>query len=300
MPSVRCTKCFWSGSRKTDAPDGTKLEKGCPNGHDAVVVGGPPPTSVETTPSGMEIAFWDSINIESGREQQRRYLVNGEKLPSVTTLTGILDKPALLDWAARLAREGQDWREVRDSAGDRGTNAHDVALDVVQGKLRRLSDLPTEHRPYAQAAMKWVAERRPEVVLAEKMVASTEHGYAGRFDLLARIDGHRIRLDYKTVTAWHFKRKKGEPTEEKLPPYDENALQLDLYEGAALECGYEAADYGMVVRLGPDGEYEETPFALDPSRGLAILYAYRAKSEAALALRTGIETDTTNVAAVAA
>lgn len=291
MSAVRCKTagCYWTGNRKTDLPDGAELPKPCPNGH-PVVVGGPPPTSVETTPSGIRIEFWDSENAETGQPQTRRYLVNGERLPSATTILGILDKPALLDWAARLAREGLNWREVRDEAGDRGTNAHALVLDVVTGKRRNLASLPPDHRPYGMAAMSWVLRRGPKVIEAERMVASLKHGFSGRTDLLFEdVDGRLVLADHKTISGWHYRRDKdGVPTETKLPPYDENALQLDLYAQALVESGYPKPDYGLVVRLGPDGQFDETPFLLDPSRGLRILGAYQAKAEAHKALAAGL------------
>lgn len=292
MAKVRCRTagCYWTGNRKTDAPVGTVLEKPCPNGHE-VVAGGPPPTAVDTTPTGIEIAFWDETNVETGQPQQRHYKVDGKRLPSVTTILGVLNKPALLDWAARFAREGLDWRDVRDEAGDRGHNTHELALDVVLGKRRSLSSLPAEHRAYGQAAMSWVLDRQPEVIEAERMIASVEHGYSGRTDLLALIGGHRVLADYKTVSRWHFN------GDEKLPPYPENALQLDLYANAAAECGYEAPDLGLVVRLGPDGEYHESFFELDYERGLRIVGAYTARAEAAAALAKGVTFDAEAVAA---
>lgn len=292
MPSkqtVRCREegCYWTGQRATEAPLNSVLDKPCPNGHE-VVVGGPPPTTVETTPAGIEIAFWDSENVETGQPQQRRYLCDGQKLPSVTTLLRILDKPALLDWAARLARDGVDWRDVRDEAGERGTNAHGIVLDILSGRQRRLSSVPEEYRPYGQAAMAWLAHRSPVVVEIERLVASPTHGYAGRMDLLCQFDGEAPLVDFKSVTAWHYKRDKdGAETDQLLPPYPENVLQLDLYAGAAVESGYPSPDYGLVVRLGPDGTFHEAPVELDPDRGLAILAAYRAKAAASQAVSKG-------------
>lgn len=279
---VRCLTCFWTGQRATDAAPNTELDKPCPNGH-PVVVGPWPPTSTEMTPSGFVIQFWDSENVESGQPQQRRYLVDGQRLPSVTSLLRILDKPALLDWAARLAKEGVEWRDVRDEAGERGHNAHRLVLDVLTGRQRRLSSLPEEHRAYGQAVMAWVASRNPRPLYTEKLVASVQHGYSGRLDLICDLDGGRPIVDYKTQTKW------SERDGKRLPPYEENALQLDLYAGAAIESGYLPPEYGLVVRLGPDGQYDETPFELDPARGLAILAAYRAKAEASAALKAGLK-----------
>jgi hypothetical protein len=279
---VRCRTCHWTGQRATDLSDGEAHPKPCPKGHE-VTVGGWPPSVVETTPNGVLIEFWDETNIETGEAQQRRYRINGEKVPSATTILGVLNKPALLDWAARLAREGRDWRDVRDEAAERGTDSHTLACGLLAGDRVGLQDLKDEHRAYGQAAMRWISRRRPQVEQLERMVASTEHGYSGRLDLLGRVSEGLGLWDYKSVTKWAHNDKG-----DVLPPYDENALQLDLYSGALVESGYPAPDFGGVVRLGPDGEYEETLFELDPSRGLAILGAYQAKADAGRALRAGL------------
>lgn len=243
-----------------------------------------PPNHTEATPSGIEIAYYDSIGVD-GLPQQRRYTVNGERVANVTTILGVLSKEALLDWAAKLAMEGKRWRDVRNEAGERGHNAHHLLLQILTGGEATLADLPDDHRPYGQAGFRWVRARRPKVIETERMVASAEHRYAGRFDLLAEIDDVRTLADFKSVTKWSYRRKDGVLTEETYPPYDENLLQLDLYQGALIESGYEPAERGLVVRLGPDGNYDETYVDLAPDRGLCILKAYRAKSDATAHLK---------------
>lgn len=283
---VRCLDCFWTGSRKTDAPDGTPLEKGCPNGHDAVVVGGPPPTLVQTTPSGIEIAFWDSENIESGQPQQRRYTVNGERFRSVTTYLNVLAKDALLDWVATETREGRDWRKTRDDAAERGDHLHRMLLRAVLGERVSLADLPDDdYRVWGQAALRWLRYRNPRVLEAEQMVASLAHRYSGRFDLLAAILGTpRLLVDFKTVSKWSY------DGDELRPPFPENLLQLDLYAGALAESGYPPVELGCVVRLGPDGNFDETFVELDPDRPLGVLAAQRSRSAAEKALREARKT----------
>lgn len=238
------------------------------------------PNAVETTPSGIEIAFYDSIGVD-GEPQQRRYLIDGERLPSVTTILGTLSKgDALLHWAVGLTRDGQDWREVRDEAARRGHGQHHLLLQSMLGERTSLSDLSEEYRGWGQAGFRWLRAREPKVIAAEKMIADPAAGYAGRFDLLTTIDGERTLTDFKTVTA--FKRdQKGN----LRPPYDENLLQLDLYAGALEASGYGSAERGLIVRLGPDGDYDETFIDLDVTRGLAVLAAYRAKRIASKAVR---------------
>ena len=58
----------------------------------------------------------------------------GELLPGVTTIIGQLDKPALVQWAWKLGKEGKDWREERDSAGDIGTLVHEAVLNFFSSK----------------------------------------------------------------------------------------------------------------------------------------------------------------------
>lgn len=244
------------------------------------------PSVVETMPSGTKIEFWDSTDAD-GNPQQRRYLVNGKRFTNVTTILDVLAKDALLDWAANLAKEGKEWKKVRAEAGERGHVSHHLLLQLLTGEGATLANFNPQHRPYGQAAFKWFRACRPEVIEAERMVASVEHRYAGRLDLFARIDDRLTLIDFKTVTKWSYirDRKTHEFTDEKYAPYDENLLQLDLYQGARIECGLEPASTGLIVRLGPDAEFEETFVDLDPDRGIAVLGAYRAKSAVGKVLR---------------
>lgn len=241
------------------------------------------PNAIQITPRGIEIAYYDSVGVD-GEPQQRRYLVNGDRFINVTTILNVLSKEALLGWVADLTRQGKDWREVRDDAGSRGSNTHHLLLQLLTDKRASLADLEPDERAWGQAAYSWLRDRQPNVLLAETMVAAPTYGYAGRLDLLAEIDGIATLADFKTVTKWAYERSK-KRAGQKLPPYDENLLQLDLYLGACEESGYPVADRGLIVRLGPDGDYDETFVPLDPERGRAILTAYRSRGDARKTLR---------------
>src|ERR1700742_5010519 len=64
-----------------------------------------PPNSTEILPSGVSVEFWDSVGLD-GQPQQRRYRVDGERLPSVSTIAGMFDKPALMPAAVKLQEQG--------------------------------------------------------------------------------------------------------------------------------------------------------------------------------------------------
>lgn len=238
-----------------------------------------PPTSVEILPSGTKIEFWDKLDAE-GNEQTRRYMVDGERFVNVTTILDVLSKEALLDWAANLAREGKNWRAVRAEAGERGTLNHGLLLNLLTGQGASLADLPEQWRKHGQAGFKFVHRRKPKVIECERMVAHREHRYAGRLDLFAELDEALTLVDFKTVTKWSYIKKDGVETDQKYAPFAENLLQLDLYQGARIDCGLPAAERGLIVRLGPDGMVEETPVDLDPERGFAIVATYRKRADA--------------------
>jgi hypothetical protein len=266
-----------------------------------------PPNTTETTPSGIEIAFWDKTGLD-GKPQQRRYKINGEKFVSVSTVCNVYEKPALMHWNERitatgvtvLARAGNeiphepaaliavlrehglDWQSVRDAAAERGDQAHDMLVRLIRdGKVPRLSAYPEEIRPWISAGMRWAMHAEPKVLDAERMVASVEHGFAGRFDLYCGLrDGRTARVDFKTVTEWHVvKDSKGQPTGKLLPPYDENLSQVAGYEIGAVESGYPASDVQLVVRLGPDGDYDVCESWARPEHFLGDLAAYRNRAD---------------------
>lgn len=268
-----------------------------------------PPNSVETLPDGTEVEYWDAVGVD-GLPQQRRYKINGDRYVSISTVSGCLDKPALAPAAVRLTEagvielakrgvnlagmtpeglrsamreHGLHYDSIWDVARDRGDVAHDHMLHLIRdGKVARLSDYPADIRPWISAGMKFNLEAKPKVIAAEFMVASTEHEVAGRCDLFAEMrDGRKARIDFKTVSEWKCKtaQRNGEKvvTDQLLPPYDENLIQISGYELTATDCGYEDADVLMVVRLGPDGGYDITEVPYRPDAFLAVLGAYRAK-----------------------
>lgn len=264
-----------------------------------------PPNTIETTPSGFSIEYWDDVGLD-GERQQRRYRINGERFDPISGVSGCMDKPALTPSAAKLERLGVaelvrrgipvanlDERELlyalRDNglhydtvwgvARDRGDVAHDHLLHLLRdNKVAKRSDYDDSIWPWIQAGMKWELDHQPEWIDGERMVASVEHGIAGRFDLLASFpDGRVGRIDFKTVSEWK-RRKRKDGDGPLYPPYFENLVQPELYEVAAVESGYQASDFRAIVRLGPDGDYDVTETTwVGPDDALDVLFAYRTR-----------------------
>lgn len=193
------------------------------------------------------------------------YKFKGQLYPRVTTIKGILGAgEALIDWAAKQVdadvkalvkqyRDGQLGIEGllisllddnlckahirnRDAKADYGTLFHDLAESCAKGIPY---DIPTHLLPAAEAFLAWEQENKPKTLFTEVTIISRTHGYAGKLDRIAEINGEVILMDYKT--------SKG--------VYKEFALQMAAYR------------YGDFIAW-PDGN--ETP--LPPIDACAVLH----------------------------
>ncbi|MBZ4319544.1 hypothetical protein JNW98_09220 [Streptomyces sp. SCA2-4] len=132
-----------------------------------------------------------------------------EKVPGVTSIVSMLPKPYLTFWAARMtaetAVENLDAVKsiaARDPAGAIdylrnshtrytklrarvGSDAHDLFERMI-----RLEEIPRVHpdlEPYRLGFAEFLTAVRPELVRAEDVAWSDEHGYAGSFDAIVRV-----------------------------------------------------------------------------------------------------------------
>ena len=200
------------------------------------------------------------------------YTLDGRKVPGVTTLIGDgVPKPALVSWAAKSVAEyvadnrdavNQLWDTMpreqvvaalkgtpyaqRDEAARRGTEVHQLAERLAVGAE---VEVPEEIAGHVHAAVAWLDDWQPKVLVAEVPVASRRWWYAGTLDLVVETpDGTRWIVDWKTGRSGIW---------------GEAALQLAAYAGAEfyLADGAERpmADLGITrglgVHLKADGTY---------------------------------------------
>jgi hypothetical protein len=226
-----------------------------------------PGDRIEHLPCGLDVLYRDSSH--------RYWIVDewdGEKVAkkrtaySVTSILRILDKgDAITRWAVRITREGGDWEAARDTAGTRGTSIHDaLELLATEGTAPELWNFPADDRGYISALSGWWLETKPEVLQTEVIVAHPEEAFAGRFDLLCRIDGKVWLIDLKTSKRI----------------YREAHLQVAAYAAAMEACGYDPPDARGVLRVGEDGSWELERSWASPAHFMAILGAHRALKDA--------------------
>jgi hypothetical protein len=212
------------------------------------------------------------------RDEHHRYYYNGKgPLPSVTTITGILDKSGpLVGWAKRetaacavrnidmltqMIQSGgkeaaQAWLSAipdyqRDEAADMGSRIHALADAHTRGEDIKPTGLEV---PYLRAWYAFLKAIQPRIFMSETLIANLTLGFGGTFDIGAEIDGVNTLLDIKTGRR----------------VYPETALQLAGYDLAELTATADDPtplplpkwERHGVVHLQPD-EWELIPFDLD-------------------------------------
>ena len=146
------------------------------------------------------ITKWLETNkIISKEGQTRWYSVAGSKqwVPSVTSILSVIDKGEYFQkW---LANQGS-WEnacKVRDKAANRGTLVHEISEDLLNGEELTL-DAGPEIIKRVMCLEQWYDDYQPEIIMQEIMLAFPGIRFAGRFDILARIDNKNVLIDIKT------------------------------------------------------------------------------------------------------
>lgn len=179
------------------------------------------------------------------RTPRHVYYHNGRgPWPGVTSVTDVLDKPALVKWKreqvaiaalAHIDRLLEDKQAGNDDAAvafllnarDEGRNSRDRGSRIhkaIEGVLLRQ---PTEIDPRdlnaVEGARAWLNAKRPVPLEVESFLINATLGYGGTCDLIAELDGEIWLLDWKSSksVAW--------PSGQV---YNEYRLQLAAYRHA--------------------------------------------------------------------
>lgn len=161
----------------------------------------------------------------------RTYEIDGLKLPSVTTILSILNKPALIPWAVKMTAEsieeqlhdyyhpeccefvvpdtalpemikkakGAHRAKSKEAMGI-GTRVHDAIQAWIEsnGDYYLCDDEQTQLG--LDAFLRWADEHKINILSWEQVV--TNHAtYAGRYDLVCELEGVVTLVDFKTSTG---------------------------------------------------------------------------------------------------
>lgn len=166
-------------------------------------------------------------------------LQDGTRVPSVTTVLGVLNKPGLLKWAWELGAAGIEMDAYRDDLADVGRLAHQmIHAHLTGGDPDALCEGLARHVvDRAQNSflkfLHWQDQHDVQVILTEQPLVSETYRFGGTLDIYAYLDGSPVLIDLKTSKAI----------------YDEFFLQLAAYRQLATEHGY-AVEGLRLLRIG--------------------------------------------------
>lgn len=224
-----------------------------------------------------------------------RYWLDKKPVPGVTTILGVLNKPALVKWAsATVAEYVADNRDAvehlyaagrgpmigalkevpwqkRDDAADRGHTLHDFAEKILRGVELADDEIGDDLLPVVENAIAFLTDWQIKPLLIEAPCASREHWFAGTLDLIAEYT--RPDTGHSGVAIFDWKSGKA--------LYPEYAWQLNAYAHAEFtglggdEEPLPATDAAFGVHIRPDG-YDVAPFAFGPDIYAEFLIIRRA------------------------
>ena len=139
----------------------------------------------------------------SKQKAHQIYKVDGKRVPGVTTITGQLNKPALVPWAWNLGMEGVDWKSFRDQKGNIGTLAHYFILCYYKNLEPVTDDFSKNEIDAAENALlsfyEWEKSFPIEPIFVEKQLVSSLYRFGGTPDVIGKDKKGTIWLiDFKT------------------------------------------------------------------------------------------------------
>ena len=201
------------------------------------------------------------------------YTKDGVEYPSVTTILGILDKPALKGWAAGCAvdyvREHLDviknsenvhdaetilsdavyaFKAVSRGATDIGSEVHHAIERYIKHGEDVRGDISDEAQHGFLAFLEWEEKNDVDWLESELTLYHDDEYYAGTCDAIAEIAGNIYLIDFKTSKA----------------VYDEYRYQLAAYQ----KCRPDVPNVA-VLRLDKETgepEFKDLSYRLDVSK----------------------------------
>lgn len=169
----------------------------------------------------------------------RYYTSDGTLVPGATTITGLLNKPALVLWANRLGLEGIDSTKYVDKAAKIGTLIHYLVECHITKQTPNLDDYTKTEIEIANVGfnkyLDWEKKHKIEPIFNEKGFASDKYKYGGTCDFYCKLDGKYTLIDFKSCKGI----------------YDEQFCQVSGYGNLLRERKYKVEQI-LILRIGRD------------------------------------------------
>jgi len=196
---------------------------------------------------------------EKVKAHTRYFTTTGEQVPGVTTILGVLNKPALIAWANRMGLQGIDTQRYVDEAAAVGTLAHALIMDSLGGKPVRLEDFTADQLTRARYGVevfkRWRKAHQFEPMLLETPLVSDQYRYGGTIDIVAMTERGPELIDLKTSSGI----------------YEEHVVQVGAYWRLLAEAGQEISG-ARILRI---GRSEDETMDEKILSGVQVLNAWR-------------------------
>lgn len=241
---------------------------------------------------------WLTQKNEPAKKAKRIYSLNDVEFDAVSSVVDCMDKYALRAWYGRHGAAGAtrairlglidadvDEGDVYDllpsldlgadvlkkEAADRGTITHAGFEGLANGDgPPDPAEVPEHARPWLLGSVRAWQALNPEPVEVEQIVCHPVDCYAGRPDLIARIDGELCLLDWKTS---------------KGGVYPEAFYQTRLYERARRACGFEPCERLLIVGVSDSGGFVVVESDVTDAEAEALLVVFRSRRRSEASIR---------------
>lgn len=226
------------------------------------------------------------------------YTLGGKPITGVTTIIGIINKPWLVPWSAKMVVEwirehatkkfseefqttmytlsDQQLDEAKfshqrkkEKAGDIGTKVHKWIEDFINAKINKTTppEIQPEFYHITRNFVQWSIDNKVKFIASEKRLYSKTYWYAGTMDFVCEIDGKIWIGDIKTGSG--------------IAP--EAFFQMAAYQNALQEMEeYPEIEGNVVLNCKKDGNFEvqrSYGFKQNFESFLACLKIYRTMEE---------------------
>lgn len=176
-------------------------------------------------------------NIKKAKAHTRYALADGTQVPGVTTVLGVLSKPALVPWANKLGLAGIEVGKYVDALAEVGTIAHAMILAHLKDETFDAWEYPPNLVDKAENCLlsyfEWEKQHKIQPIICESPRVSEDYHYGGTPDFFGYVDGIPTLLDFKTGKGI----------------YEEYFYQLAAYQELLDE---HRIDRAMILQIGRD------------------------------------------------
>ena len=227
------------------------------------------------------------------QENGHKHFLDGKRATGVTTILGVIAKPALIGWSARMASEYvlenlKDLNEIervceeaknahrikKEDAGQKGTDVHALVESLIKESIAKNGGFIKKDGPelppntesdnkQVQNFIDWATKNKVKFLESEKPVYSEKMFCAGICDFVCEINGEKLVGDLKTGSGI----------------YPEHFYQVAAYRMMLEEMGEKDFKGSVIVNIKKDGTFNE-------DQDVIINYSYEDERNAFLAAWT--------------